>query len=152
MRGALALGLALMASAAGASCRPDLVTLRGGFGEAAIRVAIADDAAERARGLMFVESMPAFDGMLFVYEEPQAPSFYMRNTLIPLDMIFADATGTVTRIHENAVPLDLTPIPGGEGVRFVLEVNGGLSRRLGLDVGDALQHPAVGEGAALPCG
>jgi uncharacterized membrane protein (UPF0127 family) len=76
----------------------------------------------------------------------------MENTLIPLDMIFADATGTVTRIHENAVPLDRTPIPGGEDVQFVLEVNGGMAGRLGLAVGDRLRHPAIGPDAAEPCG
>lgn len=151
------IGLALlMALAAGAGwaadCAEDRVTLRGAFGEASFAVEVADDAAERAQGLMHVEEMGPFEGMLFVYETPQAVAFWMENTLIPLDMIFADATGTVTRIHENAVPLDRTPIPGGEGVQFVLEVNGGMAARLGLSEGDTLQHPAIGPDAADPCG
>ena len=102
---------------------------------------------------MHVESMPTMKGMLFVYERSQPASFWMRNTLIPLDMIFMDETGTVTRIHENAVPLDETPIPGGDSVRAVLEINGGLSSRLGIDEGTVLRHPAMPQDAAAwPCG
>ena len=90
-------------------------------------------------------------GMLFVYETPRRASFWMRNTLIPLDMLFADPTGRITRVHEGAVPLDETMIDGGEGVQFVLEINGGLAGRLGIAEGDVMQHPAFGPGAAAPC-
>jgi len=90
--------------------------------------------------------------MLFVYDEPRRASFWMENTFIPLDMIFADPAGRITAIQADAVPMDRTSIPGGDGVQYVLEVNGGLASRLGLAVGDAIQHPAIGEGAALPCG
>jgi uncharacterized membrane protein (UPF0127 family) len=115
-------------------------------------VEVADDAAERNRGLMFREHLPTSAGMLFIYERPQRASFWMKNTLIPLDMIFADKTGTVTRIHENAVPGDQTSIDGGPGVQFVLEINGGLARRLGVAEGSALRHPAIDQSvAALPC-
>ena len=101
---------------------------------------------------MFREEMAQSAGMLFVFEAPQRVSFWMRNTLIPLDMLFMAADGTVTRIHENAVPLDETPIPGGDQVQFVLEINGGLARELGLDVGAVVQHPAIPqEIAAFPC-
>lgn len=115
-------------------------------------MAVADDAEERARGLMFVEEMPAGEGMLFVYDAPQPVSFWMENTLIPLDMLFIGADGTVRRIHENAIPGDRTAIPGGDDIQFVLEINGGLARRLSLDVGAIVQHPAVPqEIAAFPC-
>ena len=147
---ATAWAVALCGGAA-AECRPDRVTVSGEFGEVAFRVAVADDPAERSRGLMFVEAMPVFDGMLFVYEEPGPASFWMENTLIPLDMLFAGPDGVVTRVHEKAVPRDRTPIPGGEGVQFVLEINGGLAERLGLAAGDVLQHPAIGPDAARPC-
>jgi uncharacterized membrane protein (UPF0127 family) len=101
---------------------------------------------------MHVPDLPRMAGMLFVYERPQAVSFWMENTLIPLDMIFADATGTVRRIHENAVPLDRTPIPGGPDIQYVLEINGGLSARLGLAPGDEMRHPSIpSERAAWPC-
>ena len=143
--------LACGASGAAAECSDDRVTIQGGFGQAYFTVQVADDPAERSQGLMNVEELGALEGMLFVYEQPQPVSFWMHNTLIPLDMIFAGADGTITAIHENAVPLDRTSIPGGEAVQFVLEVNGGLAERLGIEPGDVLQHPAISKGAALPC-
>lgn len=145
---AVALGLAGPVSA---GCAPDAVEIRGPFGQARFAVELADDGAERAQGLMFRESLPRSAGMLFVYPEPQRASFWMKNTLIPLDMIFADRTGRVTRVHANAVPGDLTPIDGGEGVLAVLEINGGLAGRLGIAPGAELRHPAFGAAAAWPC-
>ncbi len=141
-------GLAVAAGAAGAAgaetCTEDAVTVTGDFGQARFTVEVADDFEERARGLMFVESLPTMAAMLFVYEQEQPTSFWMENTLIPLDMIFADAEGVVVRVHENAVPLDRTGIPSGGPVRFVLEINGGMAGRLGIDEGDRLVHPAIG--------
>ena len=125
--------------------------MRGDFGQANFTVEVADDGQERARGLMFVESMPTLSGMLFVYEAPQRASFWMRNTLISLDMLFADETGVITRIHHEAIPGDETPIDGGDGVIAVLEINGGLAARLGIAEGDTLQHPSFGDDAADPC-
>jgi uncharacterized membrane protein (UPF0127 family) len=76
----------------------------------------------------------------------------MKNTLIPLDMIFADETGRVTRVHANAVPGDTTPIDGGNDVRFVLEINGGLAKRLGIVPGAEMRHPSIPQdGAVWPC-
>ncbi|WP_226782615.1 DUF192 domain-containing protein [Oceaniglobus trochenteri] len=148
----LALSLVLCAGSALAACRDTVVDLRGDWGSARFTVELADDASERAQGLMHRTEMPRSKGMLFVYEKPQRASFWMRNTLIPLDMIFLDRTGTVTRVHENAVPLDETPIPGGEDVLLVLEVNGGLAGRLGIAPGSQLRHPAVPQSAAAwPC-
>lgn len=135
-----------------AACAPDRLDMRWQDGRESFAVELADDPAERARGLMFREILPPSQGMLFVYDNPGRPSFWMKNTLIPLDMIFADATGTVTRVHENAVPGDLTPIDGGPGVMFVLEINGGLARRLGIAPGAVLRHPSVPAAmAAWPC-
>lgn len=151
MRALAPLLLSLLAGGAAAQCAPDRVTVSGGFGEATFTVQVADEPAERSRGLMFVESMGTLEGMLFVYEEPGPAAFWMRNTLIPLDMLFADETGTITRIAREAQPLDETPIPGGDAVQFVLEINGGLAERLGIQEGDTLRHPLVGEGAADPC-
>ncbi|MCG3267557.1 DUF192 domain-containing protein [Yoonia sp. I 8.24] len=152
MRAAFAvIGLAFCAQAASAACSPDRVTVGGDWGQAHFHVTVADDNAERAQGLMFVEQMPIMTGMLFVYEHPQSVSFWMRNTLIPLDMLFVAPDGEILAIHENAVPLDTTPIPGGDGVQMVLEINGGLSSRLGIVAGDVLQHPSFGAQAILPC-
>lgn len=150
---AVALGMAPAAAAQGAGCRPDRVELLAPDGRrAAFAVEVADSGEERARGLMFRESLPASAGMLFVYDRPQRASFWMRNTLIALDMIFLDPAGVVTRVHEAAVPLDETPIDGGPGVRYVLEINAGLARALGIVPGTRLRHPAVDPArAALPC-
>ena len=146
------LALFLSAAAAAADCEPGRVDLRGDWGQASFAVELADDPAERARGLMHRERLATGRGMLFVYEEPRRASFWMRNTLIPLDMIFLDPEGRVTRIHENAVPLDETPIDGGDNVLAVLEINGGLARRIGIDEGTQMRHPALDRSIAVwPC-
>ncbi|NNE52078.1 MAG: DUF192 domain-containing protein [Sulfitobacter sp.] len=151
--GLLLLGLcAALPALADVVCREDTIHLRGDWGTARFSVEIADDPAEQARGLMFREEMSAGAGMLFVYDRPQRASFWMRNTLIPLDMIFVDETGVVQRIHQNAIPLDETPINGGEAVLAVLEINGGMAARLGIAVGSEMRHPAFDpEAAAWPC-
>jgi len=126
--------------------------MRGDWGRVRFRVTVADDAVERARGLMRVPEMPRLTGMLFVYDRAQPVSFWMRDTLIHLDMIFMDAAGTVRRVHENAVPLDETPIFGGDGIQYVLEVNGGLAAELGIAPGTQMRHPALDQDrAAWPC-
>ena len=143
---------ALFPLGAGAACAPDVVELRGPSGQQRFTVEVADDGAERSQGLMFRDHMASGAGMLFVYEAPQRASFWMKNTLIPLDMIFADETGRVTRVHANAIPGDTTPIDGGTEVRFVLEINGGLAARMGIAEGSELRHPAVPQDiAAWPC-
>ncbi len=142
----------LMAGSAAAACVPEVAEVRGAGSVSRFSVEIADDAAERARGLMQRPELASSAGMLFVYETPRRASFWMENTLIPLDMIFMDRTGTVTRVYENAVPLDRTPIDGGDGVQFVLEINGGLARQLGIGPGAVLRHPAIPQAtAAWPC-
>ncbi|PHQ83216.1 MAG: hypothetical protein COB65_07310 [Thalassobium sp.] len=151
IRAALLMILLGGAASAQAVCSEDVVSIRGDFGQARFKVSIADDPAERAQGLMNVQSMPMMEGMLFVYERPQSPQFWMRNTLIPLDMLFVTPDGTITRIHKQAIPLDETPIPGGDGVQMVLEVNGGMADRLGIAVGDQMQHPSFEEDAVWPC-
>ena len=151
----LSLWLVLAASAgmAAAECREDVVSLRGDWGQARFSVDVADTPARRSEGLMFVDSMPRMTGMLFVYDREQPVSFWMKNTLIPLDMIFADGAGVVRKVHPNAVPGDLTAIPGGQGIQFVLEINGGMAATLGIGEGTLLQHPDIPvNGAAWPCG
>jgi hypothetical protein len=135
-----------------AACTDQTVWIRGDFGTARFAVEIADDARERAQGLMHRTEMASSAGMLFVYPAPQRLSFWMRNTLISLDMIFVDVTGVVRHIHHRAEPLNETPITGGDGLTHVLEVNGGMAELLGLDVGDQLQHPSFDQtSAAWPC-
>ncbi len=135
-----------------AQCAEDRVELRGDWGTARFRVEIADDPQERAIGLMNRPQMARMAGMLFVYDRPQPVSFWMENTLIPLDMIFVDGTGLVARVHENAIPLDRTGIPGGDGIQFVLEINGGMAETLGIKAGSELRHPAIPQATAVwPC-
>ena len=134
-----------------AECSDSQVDLRGDWGAARFTVEVADDPKERSVGLMHRAYMSRGAGMLFVYETPQRAVFWMKNTLLPLDMIFLDASGTVTRIHENAIPGDLTGIDGGQAVQYVLEINGGLAARLGISEGSELRHPSVGPDAAWPC-
>ncbi len=148
-----AAALAVAAAPSLAECAPGRVDLRGEFGTASFRVELARTPAEQARGLMHRESMAAMAGMLFVYPDEREVSFWMRNTLIPLDMIFVDAEGVVVGVHAEAVPLDETPIPSGEPTLAVLEVNGGMAARLGIDVGDELRSAAMPQDeAAWPCG
>lgn len=146
------MGLCGGTAAASGACSPEHVDVRGPDGIARFSVEVADSGAERAKGLMFREEMASMAGMLFVYDSPGPAAFWMKNTLIPLDMVFADASGTVTRIHENAEPGNLVPIDGGKNVQFVLEVNAGMTRKLGLTEGSVLRHVSIGQGsAAWPC-
>ncbi|MGB3316307.1 MAG: DUF192 domain-containing protein [Albidovulum sp.] len=135
-----------------AGCSEGLAELRWDGGSARFAVEIADDGAERAQGLMNRTTLPSGAGMLFIYEQPQTVAFWMKNTLIPLDMIFVGADGRVNGVHANAVPGDLTAIPGPPETLMVLEINGGLAERLGLTEGAELRHPALDQNAALwPC-
>ncbi|MEM9844107.1 MAG: DUF192 domain-containing protein [Pseudomonadota bacterium] len=148
------LWLAVLSSTAFAEdmCATDSVHLRGDWGTARFTIELADEPEERAQGLMHRESMPRSAGMLFAYPEPRAIHFWMRNTLIPLDMIFLDKAGVVQKVHSNAQPLDETPIFGGNNIKYVLEVNGGLSERLGIAPGTQLRHPVIeSDVAAWPC-
>ena len=147
--------LALCGATSGAAgCRTDAVELRGLSGQPVrFSVEVADDAQERARGLMHRPELPMSSGMLFVYEAPVRATFWMKNTLIPLDMIFADAAGRVVGVHAMAVPGDETTIDGGPDIFAVLEINGGLAERLGIAPGSVMRHPVFApEAAAWPCG
>ncbi|MCS6877447.1 MAG: DUF192 domain-containing protein [Geminicoccaceae bacterium] len=95
---------------------------------------------ELARGLMFRTELPERQGMLFDFGTEQPVFFWMRNTFIPLDMLFIGADGVIRHLHENAVPLSEEIIPSRYPVRAVLEINGGLARRLGIRAGDRVRH------------
>lgn len=109
-----------------------------------IAVEVADTPEMRATGLMHREEMADDAGMLFDFGQLQPVSMWMKNTLIPLDMLFLREDGTIATIARNARPLDLTPIPSGEAVRYVLELNGGAAVAYGAKVGDRLEHPIIG--------
>ena len=106
-------------------------------------VELAINNKERQRGLMFRKGLRPSDGMMFVYEQPQSVSFWMKNTSIPLDIIFADEAGVITKIFENALPFSTTSIFGGYDVQYVLEINAGLTKSLGIKTGGLIKHSLV---------
>lgn len=108
-------------------------------------IELARTPAEMERGLMYRDRLAPDHGMLFLYEDERPVSFWMKNTLIPLDLIFADSSGRIVQIAERAVPLSTALISSDSSVRAVLEVNGGTADRLKIAVGDRLIHPALAE-------
>jgi uncharacterized protein len=104
-------------------------------------VELATNDAERQKGLMFRKELPEGRGMLFDFQRDQDVSMWMRNTLIPLDMLFINADGSIRRIAENTEPLSERTIPSGGPVRGVLEVIGGTAKKLGIVAGDKVAHP-----------
>ena len=152
MRTLFIAGLMLALCAVGsahAACTPGSLDLRWPGGQAHFTVEVAADQAAREKGLMFRDHMASSAGMIFVYQAPNHARFWMKNTLIPLDMIFADETGLVTVVHSDAVPQDLTPIDGGEGVMYVLEINGGLAKRIGIAAGAEMRFDLIDPSKAL---
>jgi len=133
-------GLVLLVAAC--ANQPGLV-LKTAEGDFTFEVELADTQQLRAQGLMFRQELADNKGMLFDFQEEREVAFWMRNTFIPLDMIFIAADGTVMNIHENARPQDETSIPSGFPVRFVLEIPGGRSAQIGLKAGDKMLHPLV---------
>jgi hypothetical protein len=93
---------------------------------------------------MFRRTMAPDAGMLFDYKTPTLATMWMRNTLIPLDMLFVDEQGRIVNIHERAVPQSLDVIAAAAPVRAVIELNGGTAARLGIVQGDRVQHPIFG--------
>lgn len=146
-------------TAADAQCSQDAALIRTAPDKAlSFDIEVVDTPESRAQGLMFRRNLPAGQGMLFIYPEPQPVSFWMRNTLIPLDLLFFDEGGVIRHIHDNARPLDETPIPGAAvgdpqpDRLMVLEIAGGEAARLGLAPGQQLAHPSLdADTAAWPC-
>ncbi len=141
-----------LSATARAECRANRVELRNSQAEIRFDIELAQTPQERSRGLMFREHLPDRAGMLFVFDPPQPVAFWMKNTLIPLDIIFTDRAGTVTHVHQGAIPGDLTPIEGGDSVYSVLEINAGLAARYGIRPGTQIRHEVFSQGPAIwPC-
>jgi hypothetical protein len=109
-------------------------------------VELALDDAHRSHGLMFRKQLGPYEGMLFDFFQEMPVSFWMKNTLIPLDMVFIAADGTIKHIHANAEPLKTDAIPSNFPVRAVLEINGGSAALLGIKPGDKVKHAIFGNG------
>ena len=105
------------------------------------RVWIADTSERQSQGLMYVRDLPADQGMLFVNRPARPASFWMKNTYIPLDMVFVSRDGVVTIVAPNAKPMSEETIPGGMAYG-VIELNAGVAEKIGLKPGDTVRHPA----------
>jgi uncharacterized membrane protein (UPF0127 family) len=114
------------------------LTIRSATGVHNFTVQIAATPEQQEHGLMFVRSLAPDQGMIFPYDPPQDASFWMKNTLIPLDMLFIRADGTIARIA-TAKPLDLSPVPAGEPIAAVLEIAGGRAAELRIREGDKVE-------------
>lgn len=117
------------------------LTIETAMGRFEFTVELADTRARRSQGLQHRRTLAADAGMLFDYKESRPVAMWMKNTVVPLDMLFIDAQGRVAHVVENTEPSSLTPIPSGEPVRAVLELNAGTARRLGIRTGDRVHHP-----------
>ena len=120
------------------------LTIVAGGRDLKFEVDLATNDAERSHGLMFRKQLGAYEGMLFDFYQEMPVSFWMKNTLIPLDMVFIAADGTVKHVHANAVPLSTETVPSRFPVRAVLEINGGSAALLGIKPGDKVKHAIFG--------
>lgn len=109
------------------------------------RIWVAQDDAHRARGLMFVQELADDEGMLFIYPQEQPVSMWMKNTFIPLDMLFVSADGRVERVVANTTPHSLATIESKKPVLAVVELMAGAAARLKIAAGARVMHPAFGQ-------
>jgi uncharacterized membrane protein (UPF0127 family) len=115
-----------------------LHVMRGQEEIVAFQVEIATSREEKIRGLMFREQMPRHHGMIFYYAPPTDAQMWMKNTLIPLDMLFIDENQRIVHIHHSATPHSLVPIGAGQPVAAIIEINGGEAQSEKIQVGDKI--------------
>jgi uncharacterized membrane protein (UPF0127 family) len=119
------------------------IATSGGPRKFTIELALSD--AQMEQGLMFRRSLAPDAGMLFDFKVPTNVTMWMKNTLIPLDMLFLDAHGRIFDIHERAVPMSTDIIAAKGPARYVVELNGGTASRLGIKPGDQATSPYIGQ-------
>jgi uncharacterized membrane protein (UPF0127 family) len=119
------------------------LVLKTDSGPHSISIELATTPGERALGLMYRRAMPGDAGMLFLYDRPQTIEMWMRNTIIPLDMIFIGADGKVHRIESHTEPFSTQLISSEGAVQGVLEVNAGTAEAIGLKAGDEVVYPSI---------
>ena len=137
----LALGLGTARPAPAAEMHPLEIVTKHGVQVFSVEVAKTDE--ERERGLMFRTSLPDGQGMLFDFSPEQNVAMWMKNTLIPLDMLFIQANGRILRIAENTKIKSEDIIPSGGPVRAVVELIGGSARKYGIEPGDKVGYPGL---------
>ena len=143
---------ATIPAAGEAACDLGVVELRGDWGRASFQVEVADTEPTRKLGLMHRDHLAVGRGMLFVFERTGPVSFWMKNTRMPLDMLFMDESGRVVFIHERATPYETRSIHGGDSIRYVLEVNGGVAELYGIKAGTEARHVSFEQRLAVwPC-
>jgi len=135
----MALPLLGVGTLVAAQLEPLEIASKNGVRVFAVEMALTPE--EQAKGLMFRRELPEGQGMLFDFKKEQPTSFWMKNTYIPLDMIFIRADGIILRIAESTVPLSEALVSSGGPVRAVLEVIAGTARKLGIAPGDRVSHP-----------
>lgn len=136
--------LATVAAAADITFRQAALSVQGPDGKThALTIELALSNAERMQGLMYRKAMPADHGMLFDFGEERLVTMWMRNTVLPLDMLFIDEKGVVQSVRERAVPFSESIISSGGDVRYVLEVNAGTVKRLGIGPGSTMNVDAL---------
>jgi uncharacterized membrane protein (UPF0127 family) len=138
---------------AGACLRPaeaqsklpvETITIDTKSGPHSFTMEVAADDESRERGLMYRTAMAPDAGMLFDFHEPELVAFWMENTVLPLDMLFVRADGTIARIKANATPYSRENIPSGEPVQVVIELNAGRAAALGITEGARVHAPQLG--------
>ena len=154
----MVLGLVLMFALALAAGAPDpsvadesqkglpveTLVVRSGETDHRFEVEIAATERQRSMGLMFREEMAEDHGMLFLFDTEGERYFWMKNTPLPLDIIYIGAAGTIVSIAANTEPFSLDTIPSGGPAKYVLEVNAGVAARLGIKPGDRVESPSMG--------
>ncbi len=136
---------AVAAPAGAPAAALETVTVDTARGPFTFKVEIADDDAERERGLMFRTSLAPDAGMLFIWTKPAQRAFWMRNTYIPLDIIYIGVNGRILSIAAMAEPFNETPLPSEGAALGVLEIAGGRAAELGITIGDRVHHRMFGQ-------
>ena len=143
--GSQGMGQALPAAPVNVQFEHDTLSIRKQNGETLpFNVELAITPPQQAQGLMFRTEMAENAGMMFIFNLASPLSFWMKNTLIPLDMLFIGEDGTILHIHKNAVPNDLTSIPSKFPSKAVLELNGSTTDKMGIKEGDVVRHRFFG--------
>lgn len=136
--------IAALTAGQGVACPQDKIDIRTSAGViSTYSIEIADDAAERAKGLMFREEMALDHGMYFVYPSGRPVAFWMKNTPLPLDIIYINERGIICSIAADTTPYSEEALPSGCAAQTVLELNAGEAEAAGIRVGAPVRHPAV---------
>lgn len=134
---------AVFAQNAPQALRTENLVIRSGEKEHRFVAEIAETVRERSLGLMFREEMAADRGMLFIFDGEGERYFWMKNTPLPLDIIYIGSSGTIVSIAADTVPYSEKSIPSGAPAQFVLELNAGTAAKLGISVGDTVSSPSM---------